>query len=161
MKKALCLLLVLVTIFSLTVIVHADDEPEYSVVSTSTEYYEDGSYLETVIAESEADVAPYRLTTYTKQGYKRLRYCNSQGDLEWTATVLGEFEYTNFNCSCTIATIDYSISNTKWKIPSATATKSGNKAIGNVTAKYYYLGINTKTVNETITLTCSATGVLS
>ena len=161
MKKTLSLLLSFLLVFFLTAPAYAYNEPEYSVISSVTEYFEDGSYIETVIAESEEDTANSRLTTYTKQGYKRLTYSNSQGELEWTATVLGEFEYTNFNCSCIESSIDYSITNTKWKIPSATSTESGNKAIGYVTAKYYYLGINTKTVNETITLTCSATGVLS
>lgn len=50
---------------------------------------------------------------------------------------------------------------TKWKITSATASKSGNKATGDVTAKRYVLGIPVETVEKTITLTCSASGVIS
>ena len=139
----------------------AYDEPKTNTVYSSMEYFDDGSSLETIIAETTPDVAMYGLTKYYKEGYKRITYRNSDGDLEWTATVLGLFEYTNFNCSCIESSIDYSITNTKWRITSATSTESGNKAIGYVTAKYYVLGVNTKTVNETITLTCSATGVLS
>ncbi len=161
MKKSLSFLLTIVLLFSFTVNAYANDDLEETIVYTSTEYFEDGSSIETIITQTTLPATPYDLTKYYQAGTKKLTYKAADGDIEWSATVGGTFEYTNFNCTCIDSTISYSITNTKWKIPSATSTETGNKAIGYVTAKYYYLGVNTKTVNETITLTCSATGVLS
>ena len=46
-------------------------------------------------------------------------------------------------------------------ITSATASKSGNTATADVTAKRYTLGIPLETLNRTITMTCSANGTIS
>lgn len=154
MKKIFCLVLTIILLFSLSVSSSATSNTVTDPV-TLVEYFEDGSYLETTIITSNPTARS------GIGGTKRLTYKNSDGDVEWIANLTAEFTYTGSSATCTKSSITYSIENTKWKITSATATKSGNKATGNVTAKYYFLGINTKTVNKVITLTCSATGVLS
>ncbi len=126
---------------------------------TTIKYFEDGSYIETIITEENTCFSTFATTT--KRGSKKLTYKNDQDEIQWTATITGIFTYTGSNSTCTSSSITYSITNTKWKITSATASKSYNKATGNVTAKRYALGIPVQTVEETITLTCSATGVLS
>ncbi len=160
MKKIIATFIVLILIFSLTLSAYAYEEQEYSVVYTSSEPLGDGYTLEVTVTQGQP-IRTYGLTTYRVDGYKTMKISNSDGDLEWSARLYGLFEYTNFNCSCIDSNITYTIYNNKWRISSATSTESGNKAIGYVTAKYYVLGVNTKTLNETITLTCSATGVLS
>lgn len=160
MKKIVSFLISLTLLFLFSFNSLALNESANPTKYTSIEYFEDGSYIETEIITSFSSASAIETRT-TKLGSKRLTYMNSDGDVEWTATLSGTFTYDGSTCTCTSTSITYSIENTKWKIPSATSSKSGNRAIGNVTAKYYFLGINTKTVNEVITLTCSATGVLS
>lgn len=118
-------------------------------------YFDDGSYLVTVITESPARA------TKTKTGTKDLNYYDSNDNLEWKVTLTGKFSYTGSSATCTSSSISYNIIDTSWKIPTATASKSGNKATGDIVAKHYLLGIPTKTVEQTITLSCSASGTLS
>lgn len=160
MKKVLSILISLTFIFLLTFSSSASFEPSNSNTYSSVEYFEDGSYLEIVIIEELSTSLPKETRT-SKLGSKKLTYKNANDETEWSATISGTFTYNGSSCTCTSSSISYSIENTKWKIPSATASKSGNKAIGNVTAKYYVLGVLIKTVEKSVTLTCSATGVLS
>lgn len=152
MKKTLSLVLVLVlalSSFCINATANTDDE--------NTVYFEDGSYI--VISEiTETTIAR---ASNTKGGTKSYTYYNSDGDALWKATLDAQFTYTGSSATCTSSKITYTIYDSSWKITEATATKSGNKATGNVTAKKYFLGIPTKTVEETITITCSANGTLS
>lgn len=129
---------------------------------TSTEnseiiYFDNGSYIVTTIIESPE----LSRATGTKTGQKTIDYYNSDDEIQWTATLKGTFNYTGSSATCTSASISHYIYDSSWKFTSETATKSGNKATGNVIVKHYFLGIATKTVEESFTLTCSATGALS
>ena len=86
---------------------------------------------------------------------------NSDGEAQWSATLRGTFTYTGSSATCTASSISYTIENSKWKISSATASKSGNTASGHITAKRYTFGIPVQTVEAPIAISCSATGVLS
>ncbi len=152
MKKTLSLVFVIVlalSSFGINATANANDE--------NTIYFEDGSYIvisevtETVIARA----------SYTKGGTKSYTYYDSDGDAQWKATLDAQFTYTGSSATCTSSKITYTVYNSSWKITEATATKSGNKATGDVTAKKYILGIPFRTVEETITITCSANGTLS
>ncbi len=120
-------------------------------------YFDDGSYI--VISEVEETVSTR--ATSTKNGQKTATYVDSDNVVQWTATLKATFTYTGSSATCTNSSITYTVSDSSWKITEATATKSGNKATGDVTAKKYFLGIPTKTVDKTITITCSANGTLS
>lgn len=150
MKKLLSLLLSCLLFFMCFNITAFASESDESKI-----YFDDGSYIVTVITES-----PSRATN-TKSGTKEIKYYDSNDNLEWKVTLTGNFSYTGSSATCTKATINYNIYNDKWKIPTATASKSGNKATGDVVAKHYTLGIPFKTIERTITLTCSASGTLS
>ncbi|MBQ8893712.1 MAG: hypothetical protein IJ043_04810 [Clostridia bacterium] len=120
-------------------------------------YFEDGSYLE-IGAVTEG---PATRATNTKSGQKSIVYRSESGREIWQATLSATFTYTGSSATCTVASITTSITDSNWKITEKTATKSGNKAIGDITAKRYFLGIATKTVEQSVTITCSAAGVLS
>lgn len=158
MKKILFILISIVLILCFCVTSFAVDT-EKSSVQSYVEYLEDGSYLTITIEEDVSSFATY--TTNTKSGRKTIEYISSDGEVLWSATLKGTFAYTGTTAMCTSSSITYSILDDSWKITSATASKTMNKAVGNVTAKHYFLGIPIKTVEETITLTCSASGVLS
>jgi len=152
MKKALSLALVLAFALS-SFCINTTAGTDYENII----YFEDGSYI--VISEvTETTVAR---ASNTKGGIKSYTHYDSGGDAQWKATLDAQFTYTGSSATCTSSKITYTIYDSSWKITEATATKSGNKATGDVTAKKYFLGIPTKTIEQTITITCSVNGTLS
>lgn len=127
--------------------------------TTATQVFADGSYI--VVKLHESNETNATRATKTKIGSKDYEYHTSSGDLRWVITVNGTFTYTGSSATCTKSTVSTKIYNDAWKIASATASKSSNKAIVNFTVKRYTLGVVTKTVQDSVTLTCSAKGVLS
>lgn len=128
----------------------------YNPKETSVVYFEDGSYM--VIEVTVNNIS--RITNSTS-GQKCLSYYSESDVIQWSATIRGTFSYNGSSATCTNADIVYTVHDSSWKITSATSSESGNKAIGDITAKSYVLGIPVQTVNRTVTLTCSASGVLS
>lgn len=129
---------------------------EDNIVSTSIEYFEDGSYLITTITE---EISNTRATT--KTGTKTSTYKNSDGEALWVYRVTGTYSYTGTSSTCTSVYDSYNIYDDYWKLSSKSCSKSGNTAYGNVTMKYIVSGNLLNTVSDSLSLTCSATGVLS
>ena len=125
-----------------------------SIVSSTIEYFEDGSYLVTTITESVSRAS-------TKSGSKTTTYHNSSNETQWTYKITGTFSYTGSSATCTAVSDSYTIVNDNWHMSSHSCSKSGNTASGTVTMKYKVLGITFDTVSDSLTLTCSSTGVLS
>lgn len=97
----------------------------------------------------------------TRTGTKTITAYNDDDEKIWDATIRATFSYTGSSATCTSASISYNTYGSLWEITSATANRSSNKAVGNIVAKKYVLGICVKTVEESFTLTCSANGTLS
>lgn len=152
MKKILSVICIVCTILLISTNVHAIENE----INTSCTYLGNGIYLETIIEE---DISLF--STETKNGSKTNNYKDSKGNILYTIKVSGSFSYTGSSSTCTSASVSTSVSNSYWKITSESASKSGNTAIAKATAKRYSLGFVVETRNETVTLTCSATGVLS
>lgn len=152
MKKSLSWLLTLTLMLSLFCFNSTANTDDENII-----YFGDGSY----IIISDVEITSTARATNTITGQKHYTHYDSDGDVQWKATLKGTFTYTGSSATCTNSSITYTISDSSWKITEATATKSGNKATGDVTAKKYFLGIPTKTVEKTITITCSANGTLS
>ena len=163
MKRFITLLLsfiMIITTLSMQVFASKETNNEMALAedsTVSTEYFEDGSYM--IITVTEPDVTLF--ATSTKSGSKSASYFNSDDEKEWTITIQGTFSYTGSSSTCTASSVSYTIYDDSWKMKSATASKSGNKAIGNFTCKLYLLGISIKTVEQSLTLSCSSTGTLS
>ncbi len=122
------------------------------------EYLEDGYYIETIILnDSDFSIC----ATNSKSAKKTVTFYDSADVAQWSITINGTFSYNGSSATCTSASISHTILDSAWKIASETATKSGNKAIGNAQAKRYFLGICTRTIEKSVTLSCSSTGVLS
>lgn len=151
MKKFISILLLSITIISLTNSIAFGYNHEESKIALNNNFY--------IVVTITEDQSISRISN-TKTGTKTIT--GYHGDSKcWDATIRGTFTYDGSSSTCTSASISYTIYNSLWKITSATATESGNKAIGNVIAKRYFLGIPTQTIEETVTLTCSANGTLS
>lgn len=157
MKKVIIFIISLITVLNFNLNVFAAAPPT-KAISTSTVLFEDGSYIEKEIFEQTNDISTF---SSTKSGSARITYKNSDDEIMWTATLTATFKYTGSSATCTSSNITYNVNDSSWQIVSATTSKSGNTAIGYVTAKHYFVGVPIKTVEESITLTCSANGTLS
>lgn len=157
MKKFVSILSVVIFSLLLAVQPFAALSPEQTEVTETTTYFDDGSYIVTTITEDQS----LTRASGTKSGHKTSTYYNNDNEALWSATVNGTFTYNGSYATCTAASITHQVYASNWKITSATVTKTGNKAIGNVTAKRYLLGVPVQTNEKTITLSCSASGTLS
>lgn len=113
------------------------------------ETFTDGSYLITVVTTNET-------LRSTKQGSKTAKYYNSSNELLWSFTVDGEFTYTGSYALCTSVSCSYNMVSSAWKASSTSTKKNGNQASASITAKSFL-----QTIDRTITLTCSNSGILS
>ena len=153
MKKVLSFLFIVLIVFCVSINACASSD-----AITTVEYFEDGSCIETTIVVKEY-ISTY--ATQVKKVEKSISYKDEDGIVCWKATLTATFRYTGSSATCTESDVTYTVSNSKWKITSATASKSGNIATADVTAKRYTLGIPVETLNRTITMTCSANGTIS
>lgn len=153
MKKVFSILLIMLMIFSVNINVCAGSD-----AATTVEYFDDGSCIETTIVFDEY-ISTY--ATQVKKLEKSISYKDEDGIVCWSATLTATFRYTGSSATCTDSTVSYEIYDSAWRMTSATASKSGNTATADITAKRYTLGIPFKTIDRTITMTCSANGTIS
>lgn len=124
------------------------------------EYFDNGDYLITTI-EDETSPSNVSLLSTTTTKSKTSRYYNSKDELMWYVKVTGTFTYGDGTSRCTASSVTANSNVTAWKISNRSASKSGNTAIGKATAKQYFDGTVVNTINRTVKLTCSPTGVFS
>lgn len=132
-----------------------------TTVESSVEYFDDGSYAVTTITVEENIGPASARAAKTVTGKKHKNYYSADNELLWTVTVHGTFGYTGTSVTCTKSSTSSVVYDNDWKVTSAVASKSGNKATGTFTVKRYLLGIPTTTKETSVTLTCNAKGVLS
>ena len=140
--------LALFTCFALNVF--ADDAGQ-RIVSQTIEHYSGDAYA---VITTYADTPLTR--SNTKSGRKDYSYYDN--GLAWTFTVYGTFSYNGRSATCTAASYNYNISNTAWRISSATANPNGNSAVASGT---FTRSSDNRTIHPKVTLTCSGNGQLS
>ena len=148
MKKYISLILtfcIIILMFS-NMVVYAFDQTKVAI-----EYFEDGSYIVTVI---ETVFSSRSTKTKTITEY----YYDASNNLDWKASLTASFYYDGSTSSCTSASIGHQIYDTSWRLTSSSCSKNSATATGNFTFKKYSLGIPIKTVNKTLTLTCDPNG---
>lgn len=150
-KKLISILFTVLFLLSFTTSVSAQN--------VQIEHFSDGSYVITTIKEQNESNISLLSTTKTKT--KTTNYYNSDHELLWYVQVKGTFTYGNGSAKCTDAQIFAESYNSHWKISNRSAKKDGNKAIATAKAKFYNGNILIKTLDQTVTLTCSSTGVFS
>lgn len=156
MKRLYCLILCLILSICYNSTTLASD---YRDSSTSIEILDDGSYIET-ITETTTSINPFAVTS-TKSGKKTSSHKDSSGKIFWTVTVNGTFSYNGTSSKCTSSTVSTTCPSSIWKLTNKSASKSGATATASAIAKRYTNNIITKTINRSVSLTCSKTGKLS
>lgn len=156
MKKITCFF---ITVFSLMLF----SLTAYASEPTTTDnivFFDNGDYLITTI-EDESSSSNIAILSTTTTKSKTSRYYNSKNELMWYVKVTGTFTYGNGTSKCTASSVTAKSNVAAWKISNKSASKSGNAAIGKATAKQYFDGTVVNTINRTVKLTCSPTGVFS
>lgn len=154
MKKTFIFILTLLMLFSCTFAASATEQVDSNVI-TEIEYFEDGSYTVTTLEIFEASRA-----TNTKTGSKTKTHYDSSGSVNFSVTLTASFSYTGSSATCTSATASKSISNSAWTVTTSTS-RSGRTGTVSYTGTQKALGVTIRTVTDSITISCSNTGVLS
>ncbi|MDO4286983.1 MAG: hypothetical protein Q4C40_04585 [Eubacteriales bacterium] len=113
--------------------------------------YDDGTYAEITLTESGA-----MSRSTTKTGTKTYTYKDASGNVQFTYTLTGYFQYDGSTSKAVSCSTRYNVVRGGWSKKSDDHYCSGNKAYG--TAKFSNSSTS-KTAN--LTITCSKTGKIS
>ncbi len=163
MKRSFILSLVCILFACMLTPVSAEEEPAASnAVLVSVEYLENGYYIETTIEDAappQSEITPLaEITTVTKTKTKKMK--NEDGEVMWYVAITATFKYNGTSVACS----DYSPSAealaSHWSICYLTSSKEKNTATAKASANYDFLWVH-DTYSESVTITCSPTGVIS
>lgn len=155
----------LLTLFVFTISVPVQAEaalqvPDSQIVSEYIETLEDGSYFHVIITKDTS--SSISRSTQTISGSKYTTYHDPNGTALWKFTVHGSFQFIpGSSAGCVSSSYSLNIYNSSWENSYASASKSGNQAIGDATFKKKVLLVTTNIEDVHLVLTCSAYGTLS
>lgn len=134
---------------------------DFTIISSETEYLEDGSYLVYETFEQKSDIV-LLATSYYKIGTRNVTRYDSNNKVQWIYTLSAEY-YIEEGISATCTKADYSttINNSNWKFSDGSTSYSGNTAYGKGKFTHKILFITTKTETIDIHLSCDSYGNLS
>lgn len=161
MKKRILCLCLLLSFLGSALPAYAAEGSQASGSQEEYEYFEDGSYCVTVIAdESGVDSAARSVTTVTKS--KTLTYYSSTGTALWYLKVTGTFTYGNGSSSCNSSSMSAGVYSSDWSVSNKRVSRDETSATASATFTLAAT-IVTPSVSTTksVTLTCSATGEFS
>lgn len=124
----------------------------------------DGLYITISTFEDKKatnNVSPFS-NTYEKSGKKTYTAKNADKETLFSFTIHGTFSVNSgVSASCTKSSYSHSITNNAWELKTATAKRSGNKAIGDGEFVKKLLFVTVETFNANVVLTCDSNGNLS
>ena len=155
MKKRFILIILSCVLFltSIPCSVHA---LYYSTENESIIHYEDGSYLTITVYENNT-----ARTSNTKSGSKSYIYSDANGTEMWRCVLNATFTYDGTTSKATLASAQFTSSDSNWYEDTLYTYRSGNTAYGKLTVGKKLLGVTVGTYNYTLTLTCDKDGNLS
>lgn len=161
MKRKFVLLLTIISlIYSVSAAplsVKASDIP-----SSTIELLDNGYYFETVIEDEKSPMlSEARATTKYITKTKTTQFKNSSGDVLWSVSIKATFSYDGTTAKCTSCTPSASSFASTWTIKSVTSSKSGNSATAKAVATHTGPSGATQDITKSVTIKCSATGVVS
>ena len=162
MKKRTTLLLSMVcfmySVLSLSLPVQATDTEYYSNIEMLT----NGYYYETTIEDEETQIASKtRATTQYVTKTKTTKLKNNNGDVLWSVSIKATFSYDGTTSKCTSCTPSAEAYASSWSVKSVTSSKSGNSATATAVASHTLISGITQDTTKSVTIQCSATGVVS
>lgn len=116
-------------------------------------YYEDGSYLVSVVETVQHRVSG--TVTHAKSN----TYYDSNDVAQWYIRLIGTFDYNGNNATCTKSTCQVTIHNSAvWSLISKSTTKSGNTASCAVTFARMTAGVITSRPTFNLSVSCAGDG---
>lgn len=138
----------------------ADGTAHEIIVSKTTEYFEDGSFVTVIVTEEPSVQA--RSGEYTKSGSKHYVFSDEDNNELWRFTVNGTFTVVpGVGADCTKDSYDYDITDKSWHRQAAISYSSGNQAIGEGIFVKKFLTLITYKQEFKVTLSCDGDGNLS
>lgn len=160
MKKLLFLIIAFVSCFILAGAkqVSAASEQDPTLVSTTTEVLEDGSYIVTEVYGSKTNENS-RSNLYNTAGEKVVTKYSALNAVMWTYTLTAEFVVNEgVDVICSNAGYSYNIKDITWEFYDGEAMWRDNIARGVGTFECTILFIQAQVVNIDITLSCDVYG---
>lgn len=160
MKKTFILVLTLITFTcfaNITPIEIKAAEP----TSTTIEMLENGYYYETIIVDAETEDISSRATSNSITKTKTTQLKNSSGSVLWSVSITATFTYDGSTSTCTSCTPSARAYASTWSIKSVTSNKNGNSATATAIAVQTTAAGTTYEYTKSVTIKCSATGVVS
>ena len=122
-----------------------------------------GDYYETIIEtndETSNEATPLATTKYITKT-KTTYYKNSSGAVLWSVSIKATFSYNGSTSKCTSCSHSTTAPGELWSISSSSSSKTGNSATATATAVYKPLSGSSQTFTKSVTIQCSAAGVVS
>lgn len=161
MKKCILSLCLVVALLGSALPVYAAAADEADGTQIEYEYFEDGSYIVTVIEDEVSPDAAARVARITSKSKVSTYYSADERAL-WYVKVTGTFTYGNGSSQCIVSKVTAESYVSNWSISSKSSSCSGSTASATATAVRDATPAGTvATLTRTVTLTCSATGVFS
>lgn len=161
MKKTFILVLTLITFTcfaNITPIETKAAEPAFSII----EMLENGYYYETIIVDVETEENnSIRASSNSITKTKTTQLKNSSGTVLWSVSITATFTYDGSTSKCTSCTPSAKAYASTWSIKSVTSSKSGNSATATAIAVQTTAAGTTYEYTKSVTIKCSATGVVS
>ncbi len=155
MKKIVPLFIAFCLFFSLAGIsVNAESSQP---VSQETVYSDNGFYIVKTVYQDESTALQSVNAVKVKSGHATIDAYNSSHELIVSLTVYGTFEYDGKSAEAVSASCSYDMVQSGWRCTSSDAYCSGSTAYATAVFKAFLA----PTIDATVTLTCSPTGVLS
>ena len=156
MKKLFIIVLLSCIIVSLTGHAKSPESSDYDLAPIQTIIFtNNGECLEVTVPK----IINSQRGTIT--GQKAYRYRDSDGVVQWTATLTGTFTYNGSTATCTAASCVTSVQSGNWHETYNHAYPSGNTAQADITMVRKVLFVTVQTETAHLVLTCDANGNLS
>lgn len=128
------------------------------------DFAKQGLYIETAICESNGDFEDSE-TISRSQGKrvtktKKVTGKTKDGEVAWSVSITATFSYDGDISKCIGCSHDAESFKSEWKIKSASSKRSGNSATATAVVTYSSGGVS-KDFKQAVTISCSASGVVS
>lgn len=159
MKKLLsiCLTIMLLATSTNTQIISASSKN--SNFKCTTEYLSDGSCYKTTMSTPYVSFTNYATNTITRT--KTTEYYNANNKLLWSISITATFRYNGTSVTCTSCTPYHRINNNHWSVYSLSATHTDSSATTHATMSNTLLSGAKQTINKSVTIYCTPTGIVS
>ena len=158
MRKTISYLAVITLLFAFLATPTSAIQYETTYLSPTVTYFEDGSYVVTVISEEMAENSASLLSvSKTKMATKDAHYYDSEHVLQFTVSVNATFSYDGRTSKAVRAAYKYHISSPNWQFISGDKQCEG--ATATATCSFRYMNRHYNTMSASIS--CAPDGTLS